>query len=99
MRRVLDCDRRLPAATVALVLIATVAAFAAGQMRRSGEPYSFNTPLQDATPDRIERLERWLAAVDAHEPGTDDDPAIEVGGWNNGQLRGLWIDLFVLSQM
>src|SRR5262249_18261953 len=82
-----------------IVLVAGFSTLAAGQMRRSGVPNSFNTPLQDVGPDRIDRLAQWLTAVDRHEPGVDDDTAIEVGGWNNTQLRGLWIDVHVLSQL
>jgi hypothetical protein len=49
--------------------------------------------------DRLERLTRWLKAVDAHEPGEDDDAVVEVGGWTNPELRGLWVDVDVLARV
>jgi len=83
---------------VAFVLIAASLA-GAGQMRRSGELFSPNMPVQDVTNDRIQRLKQWMSAVDRHEPGATDDPAIAVGGWSNAELRGVWIDVYVLTEL
>jgi len=90
MRRVLSA--------VAFVLLAACWT-AAGQMRRSGEPLSLDTAVDDVTNDRIQRLKQWLNAVDRHEPGAHDDAVIDVGKWSNGELRGLWIDSYVLAQL
>jgi len=47
---------------------------------------------------RIARLERWLAAVERHQPGTADGPAIEIGSWPASDLRTLRIDLSSLAE-
>jgi tetratricopeptide (TPR) repeat protein len=49
--------------------------------------------------DRIPRLERWLKAVDRHEPGESDEAVDEVGSWSIVELRGLWVDVYVLAQL
>jgi len=81
------------------LLIATALAASGGQMRRSGIPGEASPKVHDVTADRIERLKAWLKAVDRHEPGVEDDVVGEVGGWSNTQLRGLWIDVNVLTQL
>ena len=87
-------------ALVTIVWIAGFSAIAAGgQMRRSGVPTELSPKVQDVTSDRIERLRQWLKAVDRHEPGVEDDEVITVGVWSNAQLRSLWIDVNVLSQL
>ena len=48
---------------------------------------------------RIERLERWMKAVARHVPGMDDDPLADIAGWANRDLKALWIDANVLTQM
>jgi len=48
---------------------------------------------------RIDRLQRWLKAVARHEPGTDDQEAIEVGAWPQRDLQTLWIDVDVLVKL
>jgi tetratricopeptide (TPR) repeat protein len=45
------------------------------------------------TVSRMERLEQWLTAIERHEPGTSDPPALLVRSWNADDLRWLWIDL------
>ena len=42
--------------------------------------------------DRVDRLERWLKAVDQHEPGEIDDAASEIGRFSETALRDLWVD-------
>jgi hypothetical protein len=42
--------------------------------------------------DRVDRLERWLKAVDQHEPGELDDAASEIGRFSAAALRDLWVD-------
>src|SRR5436190_10565211 len=86
------------ALAVAFVLLGATW-IAAGQMRRSGIPTSSQPQAQDVPGSRIERLQQWLAAVDRHEPGVEDDAVIDVGGWSNSDLRGLWIDVASLSQL
>ena len=87
-------------AVFTVVWVAGFSAIAAGgQMRRSGVPTELAPKVQDVTTDRIERLRQWLKAVDRHEPGVEDDEVITVGGWSNAQLRSLWIDVNVLSQL
>src|SRR5437899_5814894 len=42
--------------------------------------------------DRVDRLERWLMAVDQHEPGEIDDAASEIGRFSETALGDLWVD-------
>jgi tetratricopeptide (TPR) repeat protein len=42
--------------------------------------------------DRVDRLERWVKAVDEHEPGEVDEPAREIGRFADNALRDLWVD-------
>jgi hypothetical protein len=49
--------------------------------------------LSAQTGSRIDRLEQWLTAIERHEPGTFDAPAMAVRPWNADDLRWLWIDL------
>jgi tetratricopeptide (TPR) repeat protein len=48
---------------------------------------------------RLERLERWLKATARHAPGEDDDALAEMAAWPNAQLKQLWIDANVLTQV
>ena len=48
---------------------------------------------------RLERLERWLKATARHAPGEDDDALAEIAAWPNAQLKQLWIDANVLTQV
>jgi len=91
MRRVL--------CVVAIVLFGTNWT-AAGQMGGGVVPVSpQGRVIWNATDSRIEHMRQWLWAVDRHEPGVQDDPVLEVGKWSNIELRGLWADLSVLSQL
>lgn len=67
-----------------------------GQIRRSGTVLIPSEPVAD---DRLDRLEYWLKAIDRHIPGTDDDAVLGVAGWSNPQLRWLWIDTNVITQL
>jgi tetratricopeptide (TPR) repeat protein len=49
--------------------------------------------------ERVARVERWLKAVDRHEPGEPDEAVAEVSGWTIDELRGLWVDVVALSQL
>ena len=42
--------------------------------------------------ERVDRLERWLNAVDQHEPGELDDAVSEIGRLSEPALRDLWVD-------
>ncbi len=43
-----------------------------------------------------ERLEMWLRAVEAHQPGETDASTIRIGTWTEIDLAGLRADLFAL---
>jgi hypothetical protein len=45
------------------------------------------------TPDRIERLRQWLAAVEQHEPGSADESLLRVASWDRTTLWRVWIDV------
>src|SRR4029078_1606605 len=61
--------------------------------------YTSSPPQAYVSADRIPRLERWLKAVDRHEPGESDEAVDEVGSWSIAELRGLWVDVYVLAQL
>jgi hypothetical protein len=44
-------------------------------------------------PFNPERVTEWLKAVDAHQPGTADAPAIAISRWQPGELRSLVTNL------
>ena len=57
---------------------------------------------QSAAPEvsaRITRLERWLSAIAQHELGTADEAVLQVNGWNQEQLRLIWIDVTSLVSL
>jgi tetratricopeptide (TPR) repeat protein len=57
---------------------------------------------QSAQPEvsaRITRLEKWLSAIEQHEPGAADEAVLEVNGWNQEQLRLIWIDVTSLVSL
>jgi tetratricopeptide (TPR) repeat protein len=89
--------RRQVAAVVLMIAAAAEPRMARAQ-RRSGLP-TMTTPQVSVSADRLDRLERWLTAVDHHEPGDDDDAVIEIAGWSNDELRGLWVDVTVLAHL
>ena len=70
----------------------------AGQRRAPGSGLPL-PQIDTVPPGRIERLERWLEAVARHMPGEDDDALTETAGWPNANLKELWVDANVLSQM
>jgi tetratricopeptide (TPR) repeat protein len=50
-------------------------------------------------PTRIARVEAWLKATLAHEPGTLDDAAESVAVWPTPVVRKLWVDVYNLVLM
>ena len=44
------------------------------------------------TPDRIERLQQWIEAVERHESGEADDALMRVASWDRTILWNVWID-------
>jgi tetratricopeptide (TPR) repeat protein len=67
---------------VALLAVAVLSNASARQPSRAEE-----------VPPRIARLERWLSAIASHRPGALDDSLRLVYGWNQEQLRLIWIDV------
>jgi len=78
------------------IIVGFAVAAAAAQMRRSGEISSLRTSVE-ITAQRVDRLERWLEAVDTHEPGDVDAALDEAASWTTGDLRLLWGDVRVLT--
>jgi tetratricopeptide (TPR) repeat protein len=70
----------------------------AGQVRAPGSG-TLLPVSESVSPDRLERLERWLKAAARHAPGEADDELIEVAHWSNLDLRQLWIETNVLAQI
>jgi tetratricopeptide (TPR) repeat protein len=80
-------------ASVALIVIALAVPAVVGQMRVG--PRSKVLPAQREiiiATDRIDRLERWVKAVERHDPGAADDAAREIGRFSESALRDLWVD-------
>jgi len=66
--------------------------------------FALAAPIHGATvptdPDaRVLRVERWLRATLTHQPGAKDDAVDEVSLWSNAELRALFVDEGVLSQL
>ena len=47
---------------------------------------------QDRTPDRVERLQQWIEAVEQHELGEADEALMRVASWDRTTLWNVWID-------
>ena len=91
------CRMRRSILTV-IVLGVAMTAGARAQARRSGEISSPRAAI-DATKEHVDRLERWLEAVDTHEPGEEDAALDEVASWSTGDLRMLWADVKALTTL
>jgi hypothetical protein len=52
-----------------------------------------------AADSRLDRVTAWLAAVQRHQPGADDEALAQVALWSNDDLRLLWIDLNVVVHL
>jgi tetratricopeptide (TPR) repeat protein len=76
----------------ALLFIPLAVTVVVGQTR-VGRPRAL-PPLRSiiVSTDRVERLERWVKAVDEHEPGDIGDAASEIGRFSENALRDLWVD-------
>ena len=90
--------RRLSLVAILCLVAAGASTAQTDQVRApgSGLPLPVTELVQEG---RVERLERWLKAVARHTPGEDDEALEEVAGWPNANLRQLWIDANVLSQI
>src|SRR4051812_18059858 len=77
----------------ALGLAATYAD--AGQQRTPGSGRRL-AGIELGSPERVERLERWLKAVARHTPGEIDDELEEVATWSQADLKALYVDANVL---
>ncbi len=74
----------------ALAAIVCVLSVHAGRAAQSTRP--------EVSP-RITRLEAWLSAITQHRPGALDATARLVNGWNQEQLRLVWIDVTTLVSL
>ena len=64
----------------------------AGLLLASAGAAAQSSRLEEVSP-RITGLEAWLSAVERHRPGALDDSVRLVYGWNQEQLRLIWIDV------
>ena len=69
----------------------------AGQLRAPGSGQRL--PIEMVAPQRLEGLESWLKAAARHTPGEDDEALQEIAAWPNANLKNLWVDANVLSQV
>ena len=65
------------------VTLAAILCLAGAVTRAGAQPVS----------PRIARVEHWLKAVAAHEPGTSDDAFVTVAAWPMASVGTLWIDV------
>lgn len=79
-----------------LMLAASDALAQARQQFNLSTPAGMDVPM---TPDRLLRLEQWVNAVAAHQPGERDDSTSTVNAWGLRELQGLWIDLNTLARV
>ena len=86
---------------IAVTLLGVLSVSVAAQQRRSGLPAPPAASPRELSvpPDRLDRLARWMKAVDRHEPGEDDDEIAEIGAWTNEEVADLWIDVTVLARV
>jgi tetratricopeptide (TPR) repeat protein len=69
----------------------------AGQLRAPGSGQ--RVPIETVADSRLHGLQIWLKAVARHAPGEDDDPLQEIAAWPNADLKHLWVDANVLTQI
>ena len=67
-----------------LLLVVTIAAIGDATVSSQAGP----SP-DSRTPDRVDLLQAWLEAVDAHQPGVADDSVRRVAAWSQRQLQTL----------
>ena len=90
--------RRLPIIVCLWTLACGSARADAGQRRAPGSGMPL-PQIESVAQRRVEALETWLKAVARHLPGEDDEPLKEMAGWPNANLKDLWVDANVLSQI
>ena len=78
-------------ASVALLFLPLAVHVVVGQLQVGPRPLPPQREII-VSRDRVDRLERWLKAVDQHEPGEIDDAASEIGRFSETALRDLWVD-------
>jgi len=78
---------------IAALAVAT-AAFDAGV-----QLHAQNTPSAPEKLSRLDRLEKWVAAVNTHEAGTADEAALEINQWSTADLRSVWMDVVSLTSL
>jgi hypothetical protein len=93
---------RFVVSLAALIAAAVVSGFSQTSRPRAAAPPQSATELKGRSTlpaTRLDRLQEWLAAVDRHDPGTPDGPAVEVRSWSSRELSALWIDVDGLAQL
>lgn len=85
-------------------VIACVCALGAGATNASARlrlpgSASPGAVIDQAGAGRLERLEQWLKAAARHATGEDDQTLQDVAAWLTIQLKQLWIDANVLTQL
>ncbi len=69
--------------------------------RREGRNLRLDVQTAQAaqTPVWLQRLQRWLEAIQRHEPGSDDGDARAIATWTRADLRTLLADLLALRDL
>jgi tetratricopeptide (TPR) repeat protein len=89
--------RRLPILVCLWAVVYAAPRADAGQLRAHGSGQRI--PIETVAEPRLHRLEIWLKAVARHAPGEDDDALQEIAAWPNADLKNLWVDANVLTQI
>jgi VWFA-related protein len=100
-RYVLEIEARPPGGEEAATRALAFDVVPAEGLRASGEapPGALSGPGGSRAASRIDRLEAWLAAVEQHEPGTDDGAARMVRSWAPEELAELATDLSLVARL
>ncbi|HEX9187565.1 MAG TPA: hypothetical protein VGB87_10860, partial [Vicinamibacteria bacterium] len=100
-RYVLEIEARPPVGEEVVTRALLFDVVPAEGLRASGEapPWALSGPGGSRPASRLDRLEAWLAAVEQHEPGTDDGAARMVRSWAPEELAELATDLSLVARL
>lgn len=80
-------------------LLAVLVAASPPSTRASSHPAVIVQAANAPAPVWLQRLQRWLEAIDRHHPGNDDEEARVIAAWTRTDLRTLHDDLLALRDL
>jgi len=81
---------------VALAIVVVLGGLPAREATAQRQPARPLTPQATEPLAGVERLRDWLTAVERHEPGKVDEPALAISRWSRFELDAAWADLRAL---